>query len=351
MAKDFLKTILSLAALAVLSLPACGHHHGGGSSPPSPAPNPAAYTYTARVVAQHQPGFFSCWNLGGLFLGTYMDYSKSDMQAQLCKLEGNHIRVLWVAKGAESIYNIRPIDDKSMFLACEQWRLFGSDTNGHVWTIHPKHLGMGHYQGQWWHHDGIAEWVTTEKDTVSTSNKSQVWVENKLLYQSSDFTWKEFVIKGNKIYLAVYFVWKHIEGGILEVDLKTGEANLLYHQPGTACYCIGIHRGMIVYGLQHGPTTTMRTLNGPFQEIPDIAWRLRSVGDTLFLTCAEHGWRKGGPSYLYVLNPQSGQFEKKLQLDCCEPWDICQGPSGNQFYLVSRCEKGNVGKIYLIERH
>jgi DNA repair protein RadD len=46
-----------------------------------------------------------------------------------------------------------------------------------------------------------------------------------------------------------------------------------------------------------------------------------------------------------------GLFEKKLQLPDAEPWDVCQGPSGNQFYLVTRNEKGNLGRVYLIERH
>ena len=337
--------IALILALAVLPLSACGHHHGGGSVPPSPTPNPAAYAYTARVVAQHQPGFFSCANHNDrLFMGTYQDYNHKG-HCQLCILEGNRVNVLHTFPG-ESIYNLRSYQG-FLIMPCEQGALWRRNDDNTYMIIHGKHLHMGHYDFAW----APGGWVTSEKEGITALNRSQLWKNGSLLLEKEEVTWKEFVVLGDKIYVAAYFIHKHTEGGLLEVNANTGESRLLYSQPGTACYTIGLYNGQVYYGLQHGNSTTIRTLQGPIQEIPDIAWRIRAVGDTLFLTAAEHGWRKGGPSYLYVFNPQSGQFEKKLQIPDAEPWDICAGPAGNQFYLVTRNENGNLGRVYLVERH
>ena len=135
-------------------------------------------------------------------------------------------------------------------------------------------------------------------------------------------------------------------------NLKTGEPNLVYSEPDSACYCNGMYKGEIYYGLQFGGTTKIFKYPHTFiQTIPDIAWRMREVGDTFLLTAAEHGWRKGGPSYLYVMDTATGLFVKKLQIPDAEPWDICKGPAGNQYYLVTRNEKeNNLGRVYLITR-
>ena len=336
-----LRHIALILALAV-TLPACGHHGGGTVSPPSP--NPAAYTYTAKVVAQASPGFFSCAWDNGLYMGTYQDYHNK-MHCYLCELEGNRVVRLHTFSG-ESIYNIRSYPGYLM-LPVEQGALWRYDIGGGYSITHPKHLKMGHYDFSW----APGGWVTSEKETITALNRSQLWKNGQLLFESSEYTWKEFVVKGGKVYVAAYFIHRHTEGGILEVNPTTGEARLLYSQPGTSCYCIGVDSlGRVVYALQHGASATIRTLQGAIQEIPDIPWRIRTIAGTTFMTAAEHGWRKGGPSYLYVLNTNNGLFEKKLQLPDAEPWDICQGPSGNQFYLVTRNEKGNLGRVYLIER-
>ena len=338
--------ILTIAAL--IGLGACHHHHHSGPDPAPGAGNPAAYSYTATEVAHHQPGFFSCINMGGLFTGSYMDYNhKHDMQAQLGKLEGNHIRVLHVVKGSESIYNLARLDANSIFLPCEQGPLLGSSLSGHVWMIHPKHLGMGHYWVGWWN----GKWVTTEKDTISTQNKSQVWIGDNLLYQTSEYTWKEGVIQGDYLYLASYFIHKRTEGGLLKVNLRTGQASLIYSQRWTSCYAVGYNNlAGLVYSLQHGESATLRTLNGPFQELPHIPWRIFPKG-LPFMTAADHGWRKGGPSYLYVWDTQKHKFVLKLQLKDAEPWDMARGPDENSYYLVTRNEKeGNLGRVYLIRR-
>ena len=169
--KNSVLTAVMFVILMVLFFVTGCHHHSGGSTPPPVVNNPASYTYTATVVAQHQPGFFSCWNLGGtLALGTYMDYNhKHDMQAQLCKLVGNKVVRVKTFRGSESLYNLRPIDATSLFAPGEQGPLYGVKLGGQSWVIHGQHLRMGHYQAEWWHHDGMAEWVTTEKGVKITS--------------------------------------------------------------------------------------------------------------------------------------------------------------------------------------
>jgi len=342
------KYAIILSLLLSSLLPACGHHHGGGSSPPSPAPNPAAYTYTATVVAQAQPGFFSCaWN-NGLYMGTYQDYDHKG-HCYLCKLEGNRVVRLHTFPG-ESIYNIRSYPGYLM-LPVEQGALWRYDIGGGYSITHPKHLRMGHYDFAW----TPSGWVTSEKETITSQNRSQLWKNGQLLYETSEYTWKEFVFYKGKIYPASYYIHHRTEGGLVEVNPETGEARLVYSQVGTHCFCNGIDSlGRLLYALQHGASATIRTLQGPIQEVPDIPWRIKTIKNTMttFMLAAEHGWRKGGPCYLYVLNTNNGLFEKKLQLPDAEPWDICQGPSGNQFYLVTRNEKeGNLGRVYLIERH
>ena len=348
--RNIFVTIIIFVALVIgfTLLPACHHHHHDDGGQPI-TDNPASYNYTATEVTHHQPGFFSCIYMGQLFTGSYMDYNhKSSMQAQFGRLDGNHLNVLHVVHGAESIYNLSKIDDHSMFLPCEQASLLGGDINGHTWVIHPKHMGMGHYWAGWWN----GKWVTTEKDTITANNKSQVWVDGKLVYESSEFTWKEGVIDGDFIYLSSYFIHKHTEGGLLRVNLATGQADLLYSQRWTSCYCVGKNKlnNEIIYALQHGESATLRNLNGPFQEVPHIPWRLFPKG-LPFMTAAAHGWRKAGPSFLYVWDSQNHKFVLKLQLKDAEPWDMCEGPDENSFYLVTRNEKeGNLGRIYLIRR-
>ena len=350
-----LSLIVLVIAIFIIGFTLLGCHHNVTPNPPPVVDNPANYTYTAALIATYQPGFFSCCKMpNALYLGSYMDYNhKHEMQAQLCRLDENKVTKLRTVRGSESIYNITPIDKTSMFLSCEQGPLLGSDLAGKVWTIHVKTLDMGAYWTDWWEHDGKSEWVTTEKDTINTSNKSRIWINGKLLYESSDFTWKEGVIIDDTMYISAYFIWKHKEGGLLTVNLKTGEPNLVYSEPDTACYALGKYNGAIYYGLQHNAETRIFKYPHTFiQTIPDIAWRFRQVDDTFFLTAAEHGWRKDGPSYLYVLNTDTGKFIKKLQLsDVCEPWDIDKGPTANTYYLVSRCEKGNIGKVFLVTKH
>jgi len=361
--KKLLKIFWVFMIVMSVAFLGCKHHHDDDNNHPPISENPASYNYVATEVGHHQPGFFSCYWLNGLNMGTYMDYNhKHDMQAQFCRFENGRVVVKRVVHGAESIYNLRKIDDNSLFAPGEQSHLFGMKLDGSYWIIHPKHLRMGHYQAQWWNHDGIAEWVTTEKDTISTQNKSQIWINGKLLYETSDFTWKEFVIKGNDCYLATYFIWKHTEGGVLKVNLKTGEPDLLYSERWTSCYCIGLNKKTekVWYALEHGNSSTLCKLpHDVVQDIPAKAWRFRFIkkpdhsDGTFFLTASKNGWRHGGPSYVYVYNTETGVFDLKITIPegASEPWDICGSDDPNVFYLVTRDEsKGNLGKIFKITR-
>lgn len=342
-------SLLAFLVVAFLSLPFLGchhHHHGGGGSVSPPSRNPAAYTYTATEVAHHQPGFFSCaWHNGKLFLGTYQDYD-SKGHCQLCTLEGDRVRVLRTLDG-ESIYNIRSYDGYLM-LPVEQGALWSRNDDGSFTVVQPKYLHMGHYDFQWTPHG----WVTSQKEGITSQNKSQLWLQDRLLLESSEYTWKEFVVKGDFLFVAAYFIHKRTEGGLLRVNAQTGENNLVYSQQGTACYTIGIDcLGRVIYGLQHGATTTIRDETHPFQEVPDIAWRIRTVGDATFLLAAEHGWRKDGPSYLYVLNTSTGKFDLKCTIRDAEPWDITSAGSDGVYYLVTRNEhERNLGRVYLVRR-
>lgn len=323
------------------------HHHS--NSNPTPPPE-ASYIYQSTKVAEHSPGFFSCANLNGqILMGTYATNNGGHgaLKCQLCTLEGNQAKVLHTFDG-ESIYNIRPYEDY-VLLPAEQGALWGAKPQlGKYWLDHPKHLRMGHYDVAWTKY-GL---LTSEKDTISTDNKSQLWLNGKLLYETSDFTWKEFVVKDDFVYVAVYFVWKRTEAGILTVNLKTGEPNLVYSERWGNYSYPGMFKGKVFYGIQKGNESEIfKYPHTLIQVIPDIGWRFKAIGDTFFLTAAEHGWRKGGPSYLYVYNENNGKFEKKLTFPDGEPWDICRGENEGIYYFVTRNQQGNIGRVYKITRH
>jgi hypothetical protein len=344
-------TILAALIIVLSALPPTVCSHGGdvNKAVSSSFPNPAAYTYTAAEVAHHKPGFFSCANLAGhILLGTYDAHNGGGggMKCQLCELRGKTVRVLTSFHG-ESIYNIRPYQNKYVMLPVEQGALWRLDWPNTFSVVHPKHLRMGHYDFSWSGDD----WITSEKNTITKTNKSQLWKNGNLLYQSSDFTWKEFVIKDGTAYIAAYFIWKRTEGGLLTVNLKTGIPSLVHSERRGACYAVGKYKNDVFYTIQFGKKTKVYKYPSRFiQEIPDIAWRLREIGGTFFMTAAEHGWRKAGPSYLYVFNPATKLFEKKLRIKDAEPWDICAGENENTYYLVTRNDKeGNLGRVYKIE--
>ena len=339
MKKHFLLAFLVVAFLFLPFL-GCHHHHGGGSVSP-PSQNPAAYTYTATEVAHHQPGFFSCanWN-GRIMLGTYQDYHNR-MHCQLCELVGNKVNVIHTFEG-ESVYHVRAFPGY-LILPIEQGGLFRYDAGG-VHQLRAKTYHMGFYDFTWLGGHNYA----LEKANINPPNKVAVYRDLHDWFFSTGWKAKDAATLNGKLYFSASGLNGHTECAILDLDPATKAVKLYktyrFAWPGT----LAVYDNAVWMTMDNGVITNTR---GEEYHVGDHGWFIGKIGDTLFATTGAR-WRQSGNGHVFVFDPVRKQFVKVLDLPgICEPWSMCAGPAGNQYYLVTRNEhKDNLGRVYLIER-
>jgi len=331
-------TILFICAFSVLFL-GC-HHHDPQPPIPPVVDNPASYIYTAKVVDVHQPGFFSCANMDGRILfGTYQDYHHK-MHCQLCELVNGKIKVLSTFEG-ESVYHIRPYKGYCV-LPIEQGNLYS--WNGTPTKIKNRTYRMGFYDFLWL--DGHS--YAIEKKNVYPPSVVAIYRDLKPWFFSTGWKAKDLQALGGKLYASATPLNNHTEAAIVEIDPVTKAVK--FFKMFRWCWTGGL-------GIYDGAVWTSFDCDGTFYNtkgeefhLGDHGWFIGAVGDTLFATTGGK-WRGVGPSHLWVFNPETRKFEKKLDIQDAEPWFMCAGPAGNQYYLVTRNEKeGNLGRVYLITR-
>ena len=153
----------------------------------------------------------------------------------------------------------------------------------------------------------------------------------------------------HRLYFSATGLNNRTEAAIVAIDPKTKQQQV-YKQfrwcwtGGLAAYdgavWVTMDCGGIVYNTK-----------GEVWHLGDHGWFVGAIGDTLFATTGAR-WRQSGNGHVFVFDPVRKQFVKVLDLPgICEPWSMCAGPAGNQYYLVTRNEhEGNSGRIYLIRR-
>ena len=346
--RAILKTLVLIVAVFLLS--ACGGGGGGGDlpdgqagghgSPPTQPVSPAATTYTAQLVAEHQPGFFSCANFNGqILLGTYQDYTNL-MRCQLCELVGNRVKVLHTFDG-ESVYHIRVFDNYAI-LPIEQGSLYRYDA-GDVCLLKNKRYHMGFYDFVWLGGHNYS----LEKENVYPPNRVAIYQDLHDWFESADWKAKDMIAFDGKLYCSASGLNNRTEAAIVEIDPNT-KAVKLYKSfrwcwPGT----LTVYDGAVWMSMDCDGTIT-NTLGEEFH-LGNHAWFIGKVGNTFFATTGGR-WRGVGLSHLWVFDPETRQFIKKLDFPDAEPWFICQAGE-NSFYLVTRNEEeNNLGRVYLIER-
>lgn len=329
-----------MIACMVMFFAAC-HHHTNPPTP-QPQPNPASYTYTATLVASHQPGFFSCANfVSRIVLGTYQDYHNK-MHAQLCELIGNKIKVLHTFDG-ESVYHIRtyPKDDY-MILPIEQGNLYRYDSSG-VHELKHRTYHMGFYDFCWLNGHNYS----LEKKNIYPPNVVAIYKDLQSWFLSTGWKAKDMVPFKGKLYCSATGLNNRTEGAIVEIDPATKAVKYFKHFRWCWTGCLNAFDDAV--WATFDCDGIVYNTKGEEWHLGDHGWYVGKIWDTIFATTGGK-WRGSGPSHLYVFNSVTRQFEKKLDLDTCEPWFMCAGNQPYTWYLVSRCEKGNIGKVFLIRR-
>ena len=336
MEKSILRKLSLALILAVASLLlGCGHDRGGVLPPPF---SPASYTYTAKLVATHQPGFFSCanWN-GRILLGTYQDYSNR-MHCQLCELVGNQVRVIHTFDG-ESVYHIRAFKDY-VILPIEQGGLFRYDASG-VHRLRGKKYHMGFYDFTWLNGHSYA----LEKANIDPPNMVAVYRDLHEWFFSTGWKAKDMVASNGKLYFSATGLHNHTEAAIVEVDSVTKRQKVFKSYRWCWSGGLAVYDNAVWMTLDNGLVVNTR---GEEYKTGAHAWYVGEIGGTLFATSGGR-WRGKGPGALWMFNSTTRQFEKKLDLPDAELWFMCRAGE-DKYYLVTRNEKGNLGRIYLIER-
>ena len=345
--KDVITRILNyclIGLLIILGLTfVVGCHHHSNPTPLPAVDNPASYNYAATLVASHQPGFFSCCNMNGRILeGTYQDYHNK-MHCQLCELiNGNQVKVLNTFEG-ESVYHVRPYDTY-VLAPVEQGNMYSVIPGQAPILMKKKSWRMGYYDAFWYK----GHCYTLEKANIYPPSKVAIYQDGKPWFYGTGWKAKDMLPLNDKIYLSATSLNNRTEAAIVSIDIATKAVK--FFKSFRWCWTGGL-------GVYDNAVWASFDCNGTFYNtkgeefhLGNHGWFIGPVGETLFATTGGK-WRGVGPSHLWVFNPESRQFEKKLDIPDAEAWSICKGPTSNSFYLVTRNEhENNLGRIYLITR-
>ena len=341
-----IKFYIGMGALGLLVwLLAIGCHHHANTSPP-PQTNPATYTYTSTLIATHSPGFFSAlWHNRKLFLGTYATNNggHGDLRCQLCTLESNQVKVLHTFNG-ESVYHIRGYPGY-LFLPVEHGSLYRRNDDGTIIKLLPQRQDWGYYEALWC----AGHWFAFEMiDTQESKSATDIYRDGQKWHTTTNWRTKAAVAFNGNLYLSARGINLHTETGIIKMNPETKVEARYKTYIGRRSGAITAYEGAVWTTLDNG--LVVNTRGEEYNLGPQRAWFIGEIDGTLFATTGGR-WRGVGPSHLYVFNPITRKFEKKLDFPDAEPWWITSAGQVGSYYLVTRNQVGNVGRVYEIVKN